>query len=63
MTKEIKFEDKMKRLQTIVEELENDNIDIDKAIKLYEEGLSLSSELEKQLTKFEEKIISLSEEK
>ena len=63
MTKEVKFEDKMKKLQTIVEELENDNIDIDKAIELYEEGLSLSNELQKQLKKFEEKIVSISEEK
>lgn len=63
MTKEIKFEDKMNRLETIVEELENDTIDIDKALKLYEEGLGLSKDLQKQLNTFEEKISKLSEDK
>lgn len=63
MTKEIKFEDKMNRLETIVEELENDTIDIDKALKLYEEGLGLSKDLQKQLNTFEEKINKLSEDK
>lgn len=62
MAKEMKFEDKMNRLSSIVSDLENDNIDIDKAIKLYEEGLSLSKELQKQLTSFEDKINSLSKE-
>ena len=63
MTKEIKFEDKINRLETIVEELENDTIDIDKALKLYEEGLGLSKDLQKQLNTFEEKINKLSEDK
>ena len=63
MTKEVKFEDKMNRLETIVDELENDTIDIDKALKLYEEGLGLSKDLQKQLNSFEEKINKLSEDK
>ena len=63
MAKEVKFEDKMNRLETIVDELENDTIDIDKALKLYEEGLELSKDLQKQLNSFEEKINKLSEEK
>lgn len=63
MAREVKFEDKMNRLETIVDELENDTIDIDKALKLYEEGLELSKDLQKQLNSFEEKINKLSEEK
>lgn len=61
MKKEIKFEDQMSRLQDIVNQLEKDNIDLDKSIALYEEGLQLSNALKKQLIKFEDKINSLGE--
>lgn len=63
MKKELSFEDKMNRLSSIVEQLENDSIDIDKGIQLYEEGLSLAKELQKQLTAYENKIESISKEK
>lgn len=62
MTKTIKFEDQMKRLQEIVENLEKDDIDLDKSIELYEEGLSLSKSLKSQLEKFEDKISKINEE-
>ena len=62
MKKELSFEDKMNRLSSIVEQLENDNIDIDKGIQLYEEGLSLTKELQKLLTAYEDKIESISKE-
>ena len=63
MKKELNFEEKMNRLSSIVEQLENDNIDIDKGIQLYEEGLSLTKELQKLLTIYEDKIESISKEK
>lgn len=58
---ELKFEDKMKRLQDIVDELEKDSTDLDKSIELYQEGLTLSKTLKDELSKFEEKINELNE--
>ena len=52
----LKFEDKMKRLQEIVELLDDDNTDLDKSIELYKEGLDLSKDLKKQLTSYESQI-------
>ena len=63
MANKVKFEDKMKKLQEIVNKLEDDNTEIDEAIKLYEEGLALSKDLELQLKGFEEKINDISKEK
>lgn len=62
MAKELKFEDQMKRLQQIVEQLEKENIDLDNSIELYEEGLKLSKSLKSQLEKFEDKISKLNEQ-
>ena len=61
MAKE-KFEDKMNRLSKIVEDLDNEDISLDESIKLYEEGLKLSKELQEQLKLFEEKIEGLDKE-
>lgn len=58
--KENTFEDNMKRLKTIVDLMEKEDVDLDKSIKLYEEGLSLSKQLKKQLEVFENKIEALS---
>lgn len=55
----LKFEDKMKRLQEIVDLLDSSNIELDKSISLYKEGLELSKELKEQLSAYEEKIEEL----
>jgi len=52
----MKFEEQMKKLQQIVDKMEQNDIDLDESIALYEEGLKLSKTLKKQLDKFEEKI-------
>ena len=39
--KKTTFEESLKRLETIVGEMENSQLDIDKAMKLFEEGISL----------------------
>ena len=52
----LKFEDKMKRLQEIVELLDNEDTDLDKSIELYKEGLDLSKDLKKQLSSYESQI-------
>lgn len=56
------FEAKMNKLQEIVSKMEKDNIDLDSSIVLYEEGLKLSKELQKELNKFENKIKELNDE-
>ena len=55
-SKENNFENQMYRLKEIVETLEKDNIDIDKSLSLYQEGINLSKELKSTLSDFEEKI-------
>ena len=55
------FEKQMLRLQEIVDQLEKENIDLDKSISLYEEGIEISKSLKKQLNQFEDKINVLNE--
>ena len=55
------FEDRMKKLQNIVDKLEKDDIDLDKSIEFYQEGLELSNELKKELKSFEDKINKINE--
>ncbi|MDO4197421.1 MAG: exodeoxyribonuclease VII small subunit [Erysipelotrichaceae bacterium] len=62
MAEELKFEEKMKRLENIVSELEKEDTDLDKSLSLYEEGLNLSKTLKEDLLKFQKKIEELSTE-
>ena len=61
MSKEIKFEEQMKKLQEIVEKLERNDVELDESIARYEEGLKLSKSLKDQLSVFESKIAALNE--
>ena len=56
------FEEKMNRLQEIVSLLDREDTKLDESIRLYEEGLKLTRELEAQLKAFEEKIESIGKE-
>ena len=56
------FEEKMNRLQEIVSLLDREDTKLDDSIRLYEEGLNLTKELEGQLKAFEEKIESIGKE-
>ena len=56
MTEEIKFEIAMERLEKIVEDLEAGNMDLDEALKKYEEGVRLSRACQKKLDEAEKKI-------
>lgn len=58
MAKE-KFEDSMNRLEEIVNILEKGDSDLDKSIKLFEEGLKLSEKLNSQLSEYQSKIDNL----
>jgi exodeoxyribonuclease VII small subunit len=57
--KKEKFEDYLIRLQKISEELENEDVGLDEAIKLYEEGIKLSKLCHKKLEAAELKISEL----
>ena len=46
---EMKFEDGLKRLEKIVEELESGNISLDDSLEKYEEGIKLSKACAKKL--------------
>jgi exodeoxyribonuclease VII small subunit len=51
-----KFEDCLQRLEQIVDELEKGNVPLEQALKLFEEGLQLSSSCRKDLEEAEGKV-------
>jgi exodeoxyribonuclease VII small subunit len=57
MTKQLKFEDAMKKLEAIVDEMEKGDINLDKSLENFEEGIKLvrfcSSKLEEAKKKIE----------
>jgi len=59
--KQMKFQEAMKRLDEIVALLNNNELELEEAMSLFEEGLKLSSQCEKQLKKFETKMDQLME--
>lgn len=58
---EIKFEKALLRLQEIVDLLEKGNVDIEKSLEYYEEGIKLIKLCSERLKKIENKISLLSE--
>ena len=60
---EIKFEKAMTRLESIVEELERGDLDIDKSLEIFEEGIKMSRLCSKKLNAAEAKIEKLSKGK
>ena len=57
---ELKFEKAMTRLENIVEELERGDLDIDKSLEIFEEGIKMSRLCSKKLNEAEAKIEKLS---
>jgi exodeoxyribonuclease VII small subunit len=51
-----KFEDCLQRLEKIVNELETGNVPLEQALKLFEEGMQLSSSCRKELEEAEGKV-------
>ncbi len=49
MSKELSFEEKLNKLEEIVSELEQGNIDLDDAINKYTEAMKLAKECSKKL--------------
>ncbi|MBR3627742.1 MAG: exodeoxyribonuclease VII small subunit [Elusimicrobia bacterium] len=56
MKKITSFETSLKRLEDIVNEMENSQLDIDKAMKLFEEGISLVNQCSSKLDETKKKI-------
>ena len=51
-----KFEECLQRLEKIVDELEKGNVPLEQALKLFEEGMQLSSSCRKELEEAEGKV-------
>jgi exodeoxyribonuclease VII small subunit len=60
---EIKFEKAITRLEKIVEELEQGDLDIDKSLEIFEEGIKMSRVCSKKLSEAEAKIEKLTKGK
>ena len=56
MAKEQTFEENIKELETIIEELEKGEIDLDSSIEKYTKAMKLISTCEKKLNEVEEKV-------
>lgn len=54
--KEVKFEDKIKELEEIVNELESGEIDLDSSIEKYTRAMKLVSECDDKLKNIEEQV-------
>ena len=59
MEKKIKFEDKMKELESLINELENGEIDLDDSIKKYTKAMKLIKECDTELKTVEKQISKL----
>ncbi|MDP2905039.1 MAG: exodeoxyribonuclease VII small subunit [Candidatus Omnitrophota bacterium] len=60
---EIKFEEALKKLEKIVEELEKGNLSLDDALKKYQEGIELSRVCGSKLESAKKKIDVLAKSK
>lgn len=56
MTKEKKFEDKIKELEEIIEILESGDVSLDESIKKYTEAMKLVKECDSELKNIEIKV-------
>ena len=59
----MKFEEALHKLEGIVEELEAGNVSLDKAIKIYQEGMTISKQCLDSLNKAQKKIQICSKDK
>ena len=59
--KQLKFQEAMKRLDAIVNQLNDQDLELETAMDLFEEGLMLSKQCSRQLEAFETKVNQLME--
>lgn len=55
------FEEQLKKIEELAEDLESDTIPLDEMIQKYEEGINIIKEAQEFLNKAELKIINISE--
>lgn len=60
--KKLKFQEAMNRLDQIVASLNSSDLDLEEAMKLFEEGLKLSKQCSTQLKDFEKRMDQLTQE-
>lgn len=60
---EVKFEDAIKKLEKIVEDLEGGDLSLDEALKKYQEGIEISRVCSQRLESAKKKIEVLSKNK
>ena len=60
---EVKFEKAIQRLEKIVDDLEKGELDIDKSLEIFEEGIKMSRVCSKKLNEAEAKIEKLTRDK
>ncbi|MBT3185041.1 MAG: exodeoxyribonuclease VII small subunit [Nitrospina sp.] len=58
---QVKFEKAMQRLEQIVDDLEKGELDIDKSLEIFEEGIKMSRVCSKKLNEAEAKIEKLTQ--
>ncbi|CEH32168.1 exodeoxyribonuclease VII small subunit [Aneurinibacillus migulanus] len=59
---EVPFEEAMKQLEEVVQQLEAGDVPLEKAIALFQEGMELSKQCSEKLTDVEQKIEMLLEQ-
>lgn len=61
MAKKLTFEDKLEKLDGILKEMESDELPLQTSLKLFEEGIRLSKECQKELDEAKFKVSVLME--
>ena len=61
-SKPVKFEPVVKKLETIITDMENDSLDLEASLKAYTEGVALVRQAQQYLSEAEQKIYTLSED-
>ncbi len=56
----LSFEEALKRLEAIVERIDSDEVELEQAIKAYEEGVQLRDHCERKLNEAQERISKIS---
>lgn len=56
------FEDKVKKLESLLEELKDENLSLEKSVEIYKEALSLLKQTSKILDKAKLEITEISDE-
>ena len=60
--KDLSFEESLKKLEKIVEQLESGEIDLEKSVELYEDGMKLKNKCGEKLKKVEMQIKKIKSE-